>query len=93
MTVALLQGVIDPTGNIRRLLSQRHNDTHRVGVNAVVLVDIPDAPHPLPGDVLDVDFRLGGHLTGYVHQTRGRQRLHSHTGHRVLGQIGIQNGV
>ena len=68
-------------------------DEHRIGMEHVVFVDVPDATNRLADDLVVVKLRLGGDFTGDDHHVALDQGFAGHAALFVLGQARIKDGV
>jgi hypothetical protein len=89
----LLEGVVDPLGDVGRLLVDGDGDPAGRPVEAVlgpVVADPEDGPAHHVGDV---DIGIGRDLPGHHHQPGGDQGLAGHTAGRVVAQDLVEDGV
>jgi hypothetical protein len=84
---------VDTLVDVRRLLAQGHRDRTGRVVEALVRTVVADAPDHVTDDVLDLDPCAGLDLAADQHQSGGGEGLGGDTRLRVLGQIGIEDGV
>ena len=84
---------VDPLPDVGRLLVDRHQHRAGVAVEAHVAAGVADPLHRLAGQLLVVDWRLGGDLAG-DHDVAGlEQRLAGHPPLGIAGQDGVEDGV
>ena len=90
---AHLEGLVDPHGDVGRLLVDRDDHAAGVAVEALAGVVVADLVDGRASELGDVDVGRGGDLTCHDDEPRGEQGLASHPGHRVGGDDGIEYGV
>ena len=93
LAVPRLPGTGDALRDIGRLVVQRDHDAARAAVDALRSRVEADRQQPIPGQLLDVDVRLGGRLTGDDDHTIGDDGLHGGMRPRIVGQHRVQHGI
>ena len=88
----LVRGV-DALRDVRGLRADGHRDAAGGAVEALLRGVVADVEDLVAHELGDVGVRLGGHLTGDVHQAGGDQGLHGDPGRRVLLEERVEDGV
>ena len=90
---AHLERLVDPLGDVGRLLVDGGDDAARLVVEAVLGPGVADLGDGLAHHRRDVDVGMGRDLARDDHQPGGDQRLAGHPSVRVVSQDGVKHRV
>ena len=88
-----LEGVVDPLGDVGRLLVERDDHCARLGVEAVLGAGVADLGDPVANEPGDVDVCRGGDLARDDDEAGRHQRLARDAPVGVVGQDGVEDRV
>jgi hypothetical protein len=89
----LLVRRVDALRDVGRLRADGHRNATGRAVEALLRGVVADLEDLVAHQLRDRRVRLGGDLSGHVHQAGGDQRLHGDPGMRVLAKKRVENGV
>ena len=91
--LALRRPGIDSLRDVGRLAREVVVDEDPVGMEHVVIVDVPDVADGGAHDLFVVQFGLGGDLSGDDHHVRFDHRLARHAAPRILFDARVEHAV
>jgi hypothetical protein len=90
---AVLERLVDPRGDVRRLLLELHVELRAVQVEAGLGIAVHDAADRVPDDLLHGHVGRRGHLPDHTQEVLGDRGLRRHPGAGVLCQHRVEDGV